>query len=248
MSSVSRDAIRSERRLRHAERACYFFATFLLLFQGGLQEVGAGGEVGGVLGDVVLDGGELGGGADEVVEGFFLPEAAVGAERFVDFAGGEVFPGGALGGDFGGVLQADDEVDVVGHDDEVAEVVACAVEMAEGAGNDGGEFWAAEDASAEAFVEGFHIGLGKGLMELAAGVFGELVELVAPVGGGWGDVVEFEPGGAAGIPLAADFGGDGVFGAEGDEVGGVVLEPVREVCAVGDLDGELGVEEFEHGT
>jgi WD40 repeat protein len=64
-----------------------------------------------------------------VVEALFLPKATLAAELFVEFRGGEALPRMALVFDFGRAAETNKQVNVIGHDDKVAQVITVAVEV-----------------------------------------------------------------------------------------------------------------------
>ena len=91
----------------------------------------SGGEVSlyGVVGDVFDDAPEFDFTSDDVIIGLILPKLPRAIFEFVNGFGGEAFPAVEDVGEFDLFSKDDEEMDVVGHNDEVAEVIALVVEM-----------------------------------------------------------------------------------------------------------------------
>lgn len=178
----------------------------------------------GILGDVAAEVLELGFTADDVVEGFALPEDAGALERLVDIVGAAAFP---VANDFaeGGVLGGFDEgVEVVGHDAPGVDLIGLAVACEESLDGEIGAGGAGEDAFAVTGVEQSVKLLGELAVILVAFVVGEARKIL-----GCADAVGLEPCIALASPLGGEGGRDGIGEARGDEVSGAPLPPMREV-------------------
>ena len=185
---------------------------------------------------------ELGFAADDVVEGFALPEGAGAVEGFVDVVGAAAFP---VADDFaeGAVLGGFDEgVEVVGHDAPSIKLIGGAVTGEESRDEEVGAGGAGEEAFAVAGVEQLVELVGELAVILVAFVVGEAREVF-----GGADAVGLEPGIALASPLGGEGGGDGIGKSRGDEVSGAPLPPMREVLAMDVRLGERVVRHERHG-
>jgi len=99
---------------------------------------------------------ELLGTTDEVVEAFFLPKAAMATKLFIDFRGGKAFPRKALAFDLGGAAKANKQMNVIGHDNKVAQVISVAIKMKQTIGNYFCGCWLSQEALAMALIEICH--------------------------------------------------------------------------------------------
>jgi len=129
------------------------------------------------------------------------------------------------------VGDVEEDMDVVGHDDEIAEVVEGGVVVAHGGFKGVAAVGEAEGACAEGGVEEALDGDGPEVSEL-----GGLL-------GGVGRGIFVEPVVAGGAERCDAGGGEGIGEAEGDEVEGVGLAEMGEAVAmlhVGELPIEMG--------
>ena len=131
--------------------------------------------------------------ADEAVIIVVIPKSADALESEVDFAGSEVFPGTDDLVERAGVEAINEDVDVVGHDAPLEELVAGAIEVPEVLDDDGGVCRIAEVAGSVALV---FVACDEAVEFDLAFVVVEVLEL--------------------GFPLFGDFLGDGVGKAVGD--------------------------------
>jgi hypothetical protein len=148
---------------------------------------------------------EVIGRADQVVEAVLLPEPAVAAEQAVDFAGGEVVPGFALGEHRLFIRKSGQHVDVVRHDGEIGKFVAIMIEMAQARLDDPGKLGAAEHAGAVALVEMLVPTVGEDELALAGDAGAKSVKLSLPVVGGRINAMLPQQGVALGLSLLDDF-------------------------------------------
>jgi len=184
---------------------------------------------------------ELSFAADDVVEGFALPERAGALEGLVDVVGAAAFP---VADDFaeGVVLGGFDEgVEVIGHDAPGVELIGGAVAGEESRDKEVGAGGAGEEAFAVAGVEQLMELVGELAVILVAFVVGEAREVL-----GGADAVGLEPGIALASPLGGEGGGDGIGEARGDKVSGAPLPPMRKVLTMDMCLGERVVRHKRH--
>jgi hypothetical protein len=170
-----------------------------------------------------------------MVEGFGLPEDAGAGEECIDVVAGGGFPGLEDGGEGLGVGDVQEDVDVVGHDDEVAKAVELGVVVAHGGFEEVAGGGAAEFAVAVGGIEEAFDGDGPECMELGV-LLGGVRQRVAlePLVAGLAEFIEVG-------------GGEGVVEAEGDEVEDVGLTEVRETVAVLEI-GAVPIEGGDGGV
>jgi hypothetical protein len=84
----------------------------------------------GILGNVALEKLELFRASHQVVEAYFLPQSSTSTELTVDLRRGVLLPGVALGFHFRATEQARQQVNMIGHDDEIAQMISVAIEVA----------------------------------------------------------------------------------------------------------------------
>lgn len=199
----------------------------------------------GIFGDVAAKVLEMLRAADQVVETLRLPEAATPAYQRIDPTGRELLPRFALGFDLGIAQQTEEHVNVVGHDDVVAQVVASTVKVLQRRRHEPGRRGVAQLAGADSAVQVLHELPGEGGVELAVQV-GHRPQLRLPLGRGGIDAVAPQPVVPLPMPETQQGLRDRVGRAKCDEVGHARLKPMRQGRIV---DGVVlpGIEELERG-
>ena len=180
-----------------------------------------------------------------MVEAFFLPEAAGMTLQLVDLASAELLPGKALSLDLRCPDQSDKQVDVIGHDHKISQVVSSTVKVLQALGNNLGARATSEYARAVTFVETVEVLAGKRVVVFAEQRFGESFKPLGPTGLNGTNAVSFEPILASTMPKISHTLGNGIFSAKRDEVGCSCLKPVWQVPTV-NLQVAIRIEQLKH--
>lgn len=209
------------------------------------RQVNAG--LSGVIFDVLPEIEQLFEGADDVVVTVGLPELAGSGEVLVAFPGGGSLD--ALHDHFQFVARAgnDQQVDVIGHDDEIAQVEAVAVVFQELLADGRQTALVFQMAITVTLVECRMEETVEVLVELLLISFGQRLQLRLSVAAGHVYAPSVQPVFLLVLPLVKDLPGHGITEPEGDEVGRPLLTPVRQIAAI-DAHGQVFVERHKTRT
>lgn len=163
-----------------------------------------------------------------MVKTILLPKAALAAEKAVDFCRREVFPRFTLSKHDLRVRKCRHEMDMVGHHDEISQLIAITVKVTQAVRNDQRELGPAEDTSAVAFVEVIVPAIGQELFAFAGQGRAERSYLSLPIVRGCIYSMLCKPGGAFCLPLAYDFLRQRIPCAPRNKSDGSRLRPMRQ--------------------
>lgn len=137
---------------------------------------------------------ELLDGADKMIECILLPEASPAPEQAVETRCHVPLPRFALRKHCVFIRKRHEDMHMIGHHDEVSQIVAIAVEAAKAVGNDLRQLWISEHAIAVTVVEMFVPAIGHAESKPVDEILWQTAEMITPVGIGRADSMLPQPG------------------------------------------------------
>lgn len=181
-----------------------------------------------ILRDVVTQTSELSFVAHEMIKRILLPEAPLAAKAAMDLPGREVFPGGTLLNHGTLVGERGQQVNVIGHDDEVEHLVAISIKVQKAVGNEAGDPGLCENTRAMTRVKRLVPARGEAVVIFGQRFGQQLLQARLPALLQRVDAVQVKPAISFRPPAIEDIPGHGIHRAPGDENYASILRPVRQ--------------------